>query len=295
MTINPEIFEDLIFYMHEREKIRLRKEAGAPRPWTIDPALANYRFTNVLRENDYTTQWLIKNWYQPNSEEGLETLLMNAGIARYFGTTEFCGEIGFSFAWDKERIRQSAHSRMSRGERVFTSAYVITNGGISDAKYNVVLDYYLDPFVAAGNLLCKIAVETQRWEEMGRYMMNHLQGFGGTGFMTKEVLSDFILATRHRIEWKDLYDWTPIGPGAVKGLNWLHDRDPSTKLRKEKALEELIEIAEMVGPRLEAWMPQWRRELDLHAIQFQMCELSKYCKVKYNGERMKNNYRPRSV
>lgn len=293
MSLQPEMIDNLVYYLHERERVRLKKEAGEPRPWTQDEALSKFRFTNVLRANDYTTRWLVREWYEPNKDASLEVLLMNCGIARYFGTTEFLAAIGFSHTWEKERIREEASERMYEGKRVFTNAYVVTNGGISDKKYNVVLDVYLDPFVRQLEKLVEIAKSTGSWQQMGEYMARNLAGFGGQLFMTKEVLSDFILAAGDRIQWVDLMDWSPVGPGAVRGLNWLHGRDPSLKMTKSKALGELKEVAEAVAPRLEPWMPQYGKELDLHGIQFAMCEIAKWCKVKYNGERMKNNYSPR--
>jgi len=294
MAINPEILDLMVFYLHERERVRLKKEAGEPRPWTSEEALLKYRFTNVLRANDYTTRWLVNNWYEPNKDASLEILLLNAGIARYFGTTEFCEAIGFSHEWDKERIRDIAIERMRNRQKVFTSAYVITNGGVSDAKYNVVLDHYLTPFERNLEKLVDLGVETEEWESMANYMMRNLPGMGGTGFMTKEILSDFILAAGDRIDWKDLYTWSPIGPGAQKGLNWLYDRSIDSKVSKSQALLELREVAAAVGPRLENWMPQFGEELDLHGIQFGLCELAKIAKVRYWGERMKNNYTPRA-
>jgi hypothetical protein len=42
----------------ERESIRRKRLAGEPPPWTDDPILRTWRFTNVHRENDKTTLWL---------------------------------------------------------------------------------------------------------------------------------------------------------------------------------------------------------------------------------------------
>ena len=51
--------------------------------------------------------------------------------------------------------------------------------------------------------------------------LRKVTGFGGSGFMAKEVLLD-------AIKWPSLAnmvvdgDWTPPGPGARRGLNRLH-------------------------------------------------------------------------
>lgn len=296
MPIRQESLDTLIYYLHERERIRLAKERGDPRPWTDDKILQTFKFTNVLRANDWTTRKLVDNWYEPNGEATLKELLMAAAIARYFGTWEFCEAVGFSRAasFEKEAIRSLAQTRLNSmpKKKVFTNAYVITNGGISDAKYNVVLDHYLTPFYRALPSMVRIAEETRSFEKLANRMMQ-IPGFGGTGFMSKEVISDFILATKGRIDWVDLHTWSPVGPGARKGLNYMYGRDPEQSLGNTQGLKELREISVAVAPLLESWMPQIGADLDLHGIQFALCELFKYSRAKFRGERLKNNYTPR--
>src|SRR5690349_267144 len=41
----------------EREAIRRRRLAGEPWPWTSDAVLSAWRFCNVHREHDKTTEW----------------------------------------------------------------------------------------------------------------------------------------------------------------------------------------------------------------------------------------------
>jgi hypothetical protein len=294
----PATLETLSHYLHERERIRLAKDRGELRSsWTEDKILQTFKFTNVLRENDWTTQQLLHGWYGPNQDAPLEYLLMAAGVARYFGTWEFCNAVGFGAAsvFDKEHIRTLAQSRLNGKPKrpVFTSAYVITNGGISDAKYNVVLDHYLTPLHRCSVDLARLGSDTGSFERMGRQMQT-LPGFGGTGFMMKEVMSDFILATKGRIEWKDLYTWSPVGPGARRGINRLHGRPADSRLNDASALRELREIAEALAPMLESWMPQFGEAYDLHAVQFAMCEFDKYMRAKTGEGQPKNNYNPRT-
>lgn len=293
--IDSGALDTLVYYLHERERIRLAKDRQEPRvSWTDDKILQTFKFTNVLRENDWTTQQLLQGWYRPYKDAPYEQLLMAAAIARYFGTWEFCQAVGFPEAFDKERIRQLAFTRLATKPKlpVFTSAYVITNGGISDAKQNVVLDYYLTPFHRATPTMAKIA-EQGSFEKLATYM-RQLPGFGGTGFMTKEVISDFILATRHKIDWTDLMTWSPVGPGARRGVNRLMGRDADIKINDATALRELREIATALAPRLEPWMPQFGQSLDLHGIQFAMCEVDKYLRTKNGEGTPKNTYKPRT-
>jgi 5-hmdU DNA kinase, helical domain len=48
----------LFNFIAERERIRCRRAAGEPPPWTADPILREWSFTNVRREDDRVTRWV---------------------------------------------------------------------------------------------------------------------------------------------------------------------------------------------------------------------------------------------
>src|SRR5262245_50253718 len=52
----------LLDFIQEREAIRCRRAAGAAPPWTADPTLQTWSFTNVRREDDRVTRWVATNW-----------------------------------------------------------------------------------------------------------------------------------------------------------------------------------------------------------------------------------------
>jgi hypothetical protein len=51
-------YDDFVWFVEEREKIRLQKDA-VPKPWTTDPILRSCRFTNIDRLNDRGSLLLI--------------------------------------------------------------------------------------------------------------------------------------------------------------------------------------------------------------------------------------------
>lgn len=62
----PVLNEDIVrwhhLYLTERHEIYKKKEIEKlPAPWTEDEVFLNYRFTNIRRELDKESQWLIKN------------------------------------------------------------------------------------------------------------------------------------------------------------------------------------------------------------------------------------------
>ncbi|MGW8178084.1 MAG: nucleotide kinase domain-containing protein, partial [bacterium] len=52
-----EVIRRLCYWITERHSIHLKREAGLPKPWTKDPVMLDYFFTNPFRENDKVTRW----------------------------------------------------------------------------------------------------------------------------------------------------------------------------------------------------------------------------------------------
>jgi hypothetical protein len=51
---------DFWAFVLERDAIRLRRERGDPEPWTDDPLLRSFHFTNVHRRHDPGTKWFLR-------------------------------------------------------------------------------------------------------------------------------------------------------------------------------------------------------------------------------------------
>ena len=274
-------------FMKEREQIRLNREAGKPWPWTDDPILQEYKFTNVKRAHDRTTRWF---WsvLDEHKDDPPAHLLFNCAVFRYFGTIEFSKRIGWIGGWDENQkniIKNTAKDMLSKKQKVFTGAYVITNQGIKAPKQEVVVDIFLEGLFFRLKALTKIAHETSRWELVAKEMME-IQGFGGTGFMTKEVLQD-AMHTRVLSDCTDRNTWCPVGPGARRGLNRVLRRDVKAPLSKDEGLYHMKGIFE---ERDGYWPTNWVK-LELHDIQFQLCEFDKYERVRLGQGRPRSKYR----
>jgi|TARA_R110002167_G_scaffold55830_4_gene158553 hypothetical protein len=279
--------EDFYKFMKEREIIRLRKEDGEPYPWTTDPIFQTYKFTNVKRADDKTTRWFWKNVLEQNADKPKEQLLFHCALFRYFGTTEFAEAYGgWLDSWldDKETVRSIAKKRLKNSQRVFTGAYVITNQGIKAPKQDVVIDQFLTPLWHKLPDLVQVAEKTHSWQAVALEMMK-LKGFGGTGFMTKEVLQD-ALHTSVFERCVDRNTWCPVGPGAKRGINRVLGNLHTAPLRFEKGLQVMKEL---FAARKTYWSGNYI-ELELHDIQFQLCEFDKYERVKHNEGRPRSKY-----
>jgi len=56
-----QVYDSYWRFAAERQQIFFRRMADAAQPWTIDPVLATYKFTNAYRASDRVSQYLIRN------------------------------------------------------------------------------------------------------------------------------------------------------------------------------------------------------------------------------------------
>lgn len=277
--------ERFLEFMRKRENLRLQKEAGRPWPWSDDSILNEYKFTNVKRENDRTTKWMREHWTRINDNGPWGEIIFNCAVFRYFGTVEFAQSIGWIREWQPFEILEIAEARRRRGERVFTGAYIIPTLGLRGSKARAVIFGVLSPLWDARNSLAKVAELTQSWQAVALEMRG-LPGFGGTGFMTKEVLQD-VMQTPVLRNAKDKNTWCPAGPGARRGLNRIYGFELEKQRPEADLLREMLHLFGLARGHDQLG----HINFELHDIQFQLCEFDKYERTRLGEGRPKSRYR----
>lgn len=285
-------------FIQEREMIRLRKEAGLTFPWTEDKILQAYKFTHVHRIYDRTTQ-AFKAIYDEHAGEPLAEQLFNCGVYRWFGTAEFAREVGWCNLDDWKHIRSTAHKMLKNGRKVFTGAYIITSGGVKGPKEDYVAKL-LKNFSGHCEDLVAVAENTNSWAEVYN-RLHALDGFGGSGFMCKEVLLDAML-TPVLCDASDRMSWTPVGPGGRRGLNRIWGADLNERQTEQRWLEMTRELHAAVSEDWEAFRKAAPKYLTKKArpilplavtdVQFQLCEFDKWMRVKSGQGRPRSKYEP---
>ena len=280
-------------YLSERENIRIRREQGMKFPWTRDKILREYKFTNVKRLHDRTTQFL-KNYFYDKEGQEPETrrlILLNCALFRYFGTWEFARDVHWQRGFKPEYIKKVARRRMDTGERVFTGSYMITNCHIKAPKIDVVVDYFLTDLWKKSKDIIGVAVGTASWEKTSEALRN-VHGFGGTGFMGKELIMDTMLCnfwpTPDRLPI-DYWTWSPLGPGSRRGIKRVTDRkdDPSDPV------EFIRELAGKQKEFYQHYAADPLQRLSPHDVQFGLCEFDKYERARLSEGRPRNKYHHR--
>ena len=85
--LNRRMMQQFEHYLIERYCIHIRKDVvGAKAPWTDDEILQRYRFTNVRREHDRQTRWVIEH-IASNPELCYEDKLLNCILFRLYNTS----------------------------------------------------------------------------------------------------------------------------------------------------------------------------------------------------------------
>ena len=267
-----EPFRRYCYWIAEREKIRLAKERGEPKPWTDDEILQSYRFCNVRRMDDKVSQWLVKNWYKPNYSH--KNMLLACALARFINKPESLAIIGFPKNWSPSTIKHKLRKHRDAGNTVFNGAYMV-RGNEGEDKIECVVDYYVTP-------LKKVKVSTRfmkdAWETVS-------DCFGFGSFMAGQVVADLRWATEGA--WVDRLYWAPMGPGSARGMNRIHGRDLEFPLKQEQFLDELLGLTDKAQQELPESLTN---RLEMIDWQNCLCEFDKMERTLWEGRRPKARY-----
>jgi len=218
------MIEKFYDWINERHAIYLARVRGDSPPWTEDPILREYKFTNPFRENDRTTVYMRKAWTNPHNNRPFGEIIFNCCLFRMVGTMEFAEAHGWVHAdaleWDPEHTVNLISNRIKHGLKTFTGAYIITNQGIKKPKAEVVVYEFLVPIYQSQVSLGKLASETQSLQAVHNALSAY-KGWGGGGFMSYEVVSD-LNYTSVLDKATDRFSWANAGPGAMRGINRIH-------------------------------------------------------------------------
>ena len=127
--LDKKVLRILVHYIKERYKIKLKKEGSEPKPWTEDKILQNWRFTNVRREHDTVTKWIIENVCA--REIDLNTKIYNIILCRMYNWIPTFKKIGLPILdFESTHTIKSAEKTLlemvKRKEPVFTRAYMVS-------------------------------------------------------------------------------------------------------------------------------------------------------------------------
>jgi alpha-glutamyl/putrescinyl thymine pyrophosphorylase clade 1 len=259
------LLKEIVAFADERENIRKLKDSGKPRPWTRDPILGNFSFTNVHREDDKQTRLIARYWRGPYSTN--RDLWFAMFVARLVNWWPTLAKLRFPVPWDPDNFVNTLVQRRFLGEKTFSGAYIINQmikGGTGMDKGAYLAKFVLGPLWEDRTQLRPTSKDTlasvcDRWTQY--------KGVGG--FIAAQVIADLkYVDPLHKA--KDWYSWAASGPGSRRGLNLVLGDD------KDKPWEESMWLV-----ALQDLQQQFNKEVSfqpLHAQDMQnvLCEFSKY-------------------
>lgn len=264
-------------FADERHRMFLRRAAGADEPWTDDPVLSAYRFTNAYRVLDRVTQVLLHDVVRPGPQRP-DDVVVRVLLFKLFNRPatwqHVVDETGQPTAatFDPARIVEALDARRAAGAKIYSNAYVMPPvPGEPGPKHHGhvrllerMLDDGLPDRIAADGTLA------------GAYRL--LLTYAGLGpFLAFQLAVDLNYTT---ITGTDEDDFVVPGPGALDGISKCFPGRPSVPP------DELIVF-------LSRTQDDW---FDRHGLAFQrlagrplmpvdvqnlFCEISKYARAAF--------------
>lgn len=284
-----------VAFVSERERVRLARAAGRPAPWTRDPILQQYKFTNVQREHDRVTIWVDQHIRKPYAQH--DHLWFMLALARQINWPDTLQELMDVGAWpggelhtrdwyDPKVLRRAMLARQARGEKLYTGAYMI------NAQYGKETEIASDKAYFTAHLTMGVLWKARRDVLEGGALSTSLRlahqwllQFRGWGdFLTAQVIAD-LKHTRYLQHAPDWHDWAVLGPGSTRGLN----RVLGAKTRKERKyrLPEDVALGLLKALRQEVSL---LHTLCLQDVQNCLCEFDKYERARLGEGRPRATY-----
>jgi hypothetical protein len=126
------VFDTYWRFAAERQAIYFRRLAGQPGPWTADPILTTYRFTNAYRASDRVSQFLIRHvQYREDRPSTPDEIFFRTLLFKIFNRIEtwtaleqVLGPLSFRGV-DLNAIVELLDDIMARGGRLYSAAYIM--------------------------------------------------------------------------------------------------------------------------------------------------------------------------
>jgi hypothetical protein len=248
---------------------------GAQPPWTDDPVLARYRFTNVYRASDRVSQFLIRNvLYQ--GEQTPKEIFFRALLFKLFNriqTWERLDALAGPIAWktfDFETYAKALDSIAMSADPIYSAAYIMPSPPFGDPRKHrnhlkLLQHMMLDRApsrVENAHSLCEIFQILSSYPSIGSFLAYQFAIDLNYSAMFDFSEMDFVVA----------------GPGAQRGIRkcfvdtgGLDDAD---------LIRAVTEIALREFDRLcLPFSTLWGRPLQLIDCQNIFCEVDKYARV----------------
>ena len=135
------VFASYWQFAAERQAIYFRRLASPIGPWTEDPILAAYRFTNVYRASDRVSQYLIRHvQYDPERSTDPKEIFFRTILFKLFNridTWEALEQQVGRISWERTDLNVACRvldDLMAGGRRLYSAAYIMPSPALGYAR-----------------------------------------------------------------------------------------------------------------------------------------------------------------
>jgi hypothetical protein len=280
-AITTEVYDSYWKFAMLRQETFFNRVEGKCFPWTKDPIISKYKFTNAYRASDRVSQYLIKNViYNDDLPSTPKEVLFRILLFKLFNKIETWELLQSNFGnlvyedFSFKHYDEVLTKTLAEKKTIYSAAYIMPScksyfGHIrKHSNHLKLIKHILD------NDTTDRLMETKKMQQA----FEIIKSFPGLGdFLAYQLLID--------INYSNILDFSESefvvpGPGAKGGIS---------KCFKDTAGLSNVEIIKLMTDRQEkeferlglCFKTLWGRRLQLIDCQNLFCEVDKYARVKH--------------
>lgn len=284
-------------FAHERQNAYFRRLQDPVGPWTADPIIGQYRFTNAYRAADRVSQYLIRHvQYDEVRSQSVEELFFRTMLFKIFNkieTWEYLERALGRLSWMSSSLSAMSDvlgRMMAAGKTVYSAAYIMPAPKLGHVRKHanhialvkMMMDDGLPAKIANAKSLREVFNLLVPYPGLGRFL-----AFQYAIDLNYSAMLDF-----------DEADFVVAGPGALDGIAKCFVT--TGKLSSEDIIHAITESQVGNFARLGMdFKALGKRPLQPIDCQNLFCEISKYARVAHpdvagvsGRTRIKQQYRP---
>jgi hypothetical protein len=279
--LNLKALRQLEWFIKERYNIHINKDVKklSP-PWTKNKHLQTYKYTNIRREHDKETIYLIKN-VSKNKSLSYKNKLLNSFLFRLINNSKYLKEVSFPFDFNNLDFKELKKIQDKIGFPIFNSAFMVI--GYTKAIDNLYGNHKLTSILKYVEKNKEIIISSCYCKNQKEFLKNikTIRGIGD--FMAYQIFLDFTYIKEFPFTENE---FVKAGPGCRLGLDLLFK--DKKKLNNEELLFWLRDNQENIFKidfnELMYDLNKNKRNLNVSCLEHTMCEFFKF----YRSEILKS-------
>lgn len=293
--IVTEAYDTFWKFAYERQEVFYKRLLNMPYPWTDDPIIKEYKFTNVYRACDRVSQYLIKNVIYKKKRDALDTFFRII-LFKIFNKIEtwellerYFGDITYS-RYNFHKYNQILTDTMQNKETIYSAAYIMPSARL-DKSFNRKHTNHLKLIELMIKEKAHIRITNSKsLEEVYKILISYplIGQFLAYQFAIDINYSELVNYSEN--------DFVVPGPGAINGIKKCFISTGS--LKPSEIIEFMKNRQDEEFERLKLKFKNlWGRALQLIDIQNLFCEVDKYSRIAHpeiqgviNRKKIKQKY-----